>query len=145
MLAARDRTRAELSRLLAGKGHPQDEVQAALDSLVEEGYLNDRRVATTWARSRLRSKPMGARRLRLELRARGVGELLVRDVLKEVYAEGEESAARRALAVGASRFGRQPEEFWPGRMARYLERRGFSAELIARLLREGRQQDRGDG
>jgi len=145
MLAARDRTRSQVSRLLAARGYPPGEVKAALDSLVGEGYLNDRRFATIWARSRLQTKPMGARRLRQELQAKGVEEDLVRDVLKEVYEDGEEAAARRAVAAGASRFGRRSEGSGPGRMARYLERRGFSTEVIWRLLREGRQPHRGDG
>ncbi len=143
-LTARDRTRSELSRLLAAKGYTPGEVKAALASLIKQGYLDDRRFATTWARSRLERKPMGARRLRQELEARGIEGPLMREVLRDVYEDGEEAAARRAVAASASRLGRHPEASGPGRLARYLARRGFSAELIWRLLREDQQPHRGN-
>jgi len=134
-----------LSRLLAARGYSPGEATAALDSLVQDGYLNDRRFATIWARHRLQTKPMAARRLRQELRAKGVDEGVVRDVLNEVYEDGEEAVARRAVAAGASRFGRRSKGSGPGPMARFLDRRGFSTEVILRLLRDGRQPHRGDG
>ncbi|MGH7369846.1 MAG: regulatory protein RecX [Candidatus Methylomirabilaceae bacterium] len=144
LLTTRDRARSDLSRRLIALGYARAEVTAVLDSLIEQGYLNDRRFAAAWARGRLQTKPMGARRLRQELEAKGIEGHLVREVLKEVYEDGEEAAARRAVAANASRVGRRVEGSGPGRMARYLERRGFSTELIWRLVREGRPPHRGN-
>jgi regulatory protein len=130
--------------MLASRGYGSGEVRAALESLAERGYLDDRRLAAAWARNRLEMKPMGARRLGRELEARGVEQPLVQEVLKEVYEDGEEAAARRAMAANASRFGRHPAGLRPGRLARFLARRGFSTELIWRLLREEPRPHRGD-
>ncbi|HZY31265.1 MAG TPA: regulatory protein RecX, partial [Candidatus Methylomirabilis sp.] len=98
LLSARDRTRVELSRLLAARGFPQAERESALDRLKEQGYLDDQRFATVWARSRLRAKPMGPHRLRRELESKGIEEHLMREVLRQVYEDGEEAAATRAMA-----------------------------------------------
>jgi len=142
LLAARDRTRAELSRLLAAKGIAQTDAKVALDRLCEQGYLDDRRFANAWARSRLQKKPMGAHRLKQELEAKGVEEHLVREVLRDLYEEGEEATARRAMAGALSRLGHLPASSRKGRVARFLQRRGFSAEVIWRLLREGQRGQR---
>lgn len=136
LLAARDRTGAELSRLLLARGFARAEAQVALDRLKAEGYLDDERFATTWARSRLRTKPMGPHRLSKELEAKGVAEALVREVVREIYEEGEEPMAHRAMAGKRSALGRLPAPSRTLRLARFLERRGFSREVIWRLLHE---------
>jgi len=139
LLTVRDRTRAELARLLAVRGFGRADSQVALDRLKEQGYLDDQRFATTWARSRLRTKPMGPYRLGKELEAKGVDEQLAREVLRGIYEEGEEPAARRAMAGKLSALGRLPDSSRTLRVARFLQRRGFSSELIWRLLHEEQQ------
>jgi SOS response regulatory protein OraA/RecX len=109
----------------------------AIDRLKEEGYLNDRRVATTWARGRVQTKPMGPHRLSKELETKGVQASLMREVLEEIYEEGEEPMARRAMASKRSALGRRPApSSRTPQVARFLHRRGFSAEIIWRLLHE---------
>ena len=139
LLTARDRTRFELSRLLAARGFSQDEREFAINRLKEQGHLDDRRFATIWARSRLRAKPMGPYRLRQELDSKGVEEHLVREVLREMYEDGEEAAARRAMAAKVSALRHLPAASRTARVARFLQRRGFSTRVIWRLLAEGRQ------
>lgn len=94
----------------------------ALDRLKEEGYLNDRRFASAWARGRLRTKPMGPYRLSRELEVKGVEAQLVREILEDVYEEGEEPVAAGRWQANsqrsvAGRFHREPPRW-----------RGFSTE-----------------
>lgn len=145
LLAARDRTRYEVSRLLTAKGFAPNDSDAALDRLSEQGYLDDRRFADSWARGRLRTKPMGPHRLGRELRSKGVEEDLVREVLKEVYEAGEDEAARRAIAGKLRQLSGLSAASRAGRLARFLQGRGFSHEVIWRLLREGEQGKRSKG
>ena len=144
LLTVRDRTRSGLARLLASRGFAPRAVKTTLDRLMEQGYLDDRRFATTWARSRLRTKPMGPYRLRHELEAKGVEDHVVREVLKDLYEDGEAAAARRAMASKALGFRDLPAGSRTGRLARFLQRRGFSNEVIWRLLRENQRSDRGN-
>ena len=139
LLTTRDRTRAELARLLAVRGFARADSQVALDRLQEQGYLDDRRFATAWARSRLQTKPIGPYRLGKELEAKGVEEQLVREVLGDIYEEGEEPVARRAMAGKLSALRRLPASARTLRVGRFLHRRGFSSELIWRLLDEEQQ------
>lgn len=139
LLTARDRTCAELARLLAVRGFARADSEVAIDRLKVEGYLNDRRFASAWAMGRLRTKPMGPHRLRKELEAKGVEAQLVREVLGDVYEEGEEPVARRAITGKLSARGRLPTSSRTRSVARFLHRRGFSAEVIWRLLQEEQQ------
>ncbi|MDE2484709.1 MAG: RecX family transcriptional regulator [candidate division NC10 bacterium] len=109
---------------------------AAIERLKEKGYLNDRRFATTWARGRVQTRPMGPHRLSKELETRGVQASLMREVLEEIYEEGEEPVARRAMASKLSALGRRSAPSRTAQVARFLHRRGFSAEIIWRLLHE---------
>ena len=52
-LARRDHSVAELRRALAARGHEPDEVEAALERLRRERYLDDAGFAERFARSRL--------------------------------------------------------------------------------------------
>ncbi|GEM_PF-1946677 len=82
---------------------------------------------------------MGRYRLSRELEAKGVDEQLVGEVLAGIYEEGEESAARRAMVSKLATLGRLPDSSRPLRVARFLQRRGFSSEIIQRLLHEAQQ------
>ena len=139
LLTARDRTCVELARLLANRGFTRSDIQTALNRLKEDGYLNDRRFARAWARGRLQIKPMGRHRLSRELEARGIEEQLAHEILEELYDEGEESMARRAMTGKLSALRRLSASSRTLPVARFLHRRGFAAELIWRLLHEEQQ------
>ena len=144
LLTARDRSRSGLAQLLTTRGFAPGEVKAAVDRLIEQWYLNDRRFASSWAKNRIGTKPMGPLRLRRELEAKGVDEGLIREVLKDIYEHGEEEAARRALAGRANRLRSLSPASRRGHLARFLQRRGFSTEVIWLLLREEQWPHRGD-
>ncbi|MBI2882471.1 MAG: RecX family transcriptional regulator [Candidatus Methylomirabilis oxyfera] len=121
------------------RGFTGAELRVALDRLKEEGYLNDRRFATAWARGRLRTKPMGPYRLSRELELKGIESQLVREVMEDVYEEDEEPVARRAMTGKLSALGGRTAPSRTASVARFLHRRGFSAEIIRRLLHEEQQ------
>ncbi|HWQ69741.1 MAG TPA: regulatory protein RecX [Patescibacteria group bacterium] len=140
LLTVRDRTSAELACQLAVRGFAQAESEAAVDRLKAEGYLNDRRFAGVWARGRIRTKPMGRLRLSKELETKGIEAQSVREVLEEIYEGGEEPYARRAMAGKLAALGRRSGQSRTPQVARFLYRRGFSAEIIWRLLHETPQE-----
>jgi len=87
---------------------------------------------------------MGPLRLRRELEAKGIDEHLIREVLKDIYEHGEKETARRALADRAIRLRNLSPASRRGRLARFLQRRGFSTEVIWPLLHEAQWLHRGD-
>ena len=135
LLARREHSRAELARKLVrrlgGTGSP-GEVEAVLDKLQRRGLLSETRFAASVVRTR--SLRIGDARLAYELRTRGVPAEVAAAALSDLRRAGE-SELVRARDVWSRRFGVAPgsaEE--RARQARFLLRRGFSAEVIRKVL-----------
>ena len=130
MIARREYCSGELARELAGRGYGADVVRATLDELVEQRYVDDRRYAESFVRSRSQ-RGHGPRRLRLDMEAAG----LPADLVDEALAAGPDWNAL-ARDVRERRFGAEPPEDWTerARQSRFLQYRGFSNDHIASAL-----------
>lgn len=135
LLARREHSRMELSTRLTGPDTDARELAALLDDLERRGWLSEQRLAEQQvARSRGR---YGTRRVLSDLRKKGV----TAPVLEAAAAMLESSQLEEARAVWRKRFGRagadppasaDPKE--RARQARFLHGRGFSAEVIHRVV-----------
>lgn len=130
-LARRDHSRIELARKLSPYG-TEEEVEAVLARMSELELLSDSRFAEAWVRSK--AARFGSMRLRHELSRRGVDKALIEDAIESECVLPD---LDRARAVWQSRFGTLPTERreW-ARQARFLQTRGFSTDVICKLLKE---------
>jgi regulatory protein len=128
-LARREHSRAELARKLA----PFAESPAALDALLSElqakKQLCDERYAEQ--RAHVLARKYGPARIRHDLQSRGVDA----DIIEGLAAPDELERAKEILArkfpvAAASRAER-------ARRARFLQGRGFSSDVIHRLILRG--------
>jgi regulatory protein len=141
-LAIRPRSRAEVEQKLADREFPQTIVSAVIDHLLRLGYLNDREFARQWAASRTRTRGFGRRRIEQELRLKGVDRELIRETLTGLFEESPElDVARREAAKKLRTLGRFEPEVGRRRLAGFLERKGFSSEIIRTVLRTVSWQD----
>ncbi len=124
LLAPRPHFRAELSAKLAQRGYPAEEIAAALDRLVAEGYLDDVRTARDFVAHRLERQAEGRLRLKAELIRRGAPTEAIAAALAEVP-EDDLEAAREAAEKWAR--AHKPD---PAALARHLARKGFSHHAI---------------
>jgi len=131
LLTAREHSRKELQGKLAARGFDPDGIETVLDALAEQGLQSDARFAELYVEGRVR-KGNGPLRIRAELRERGIEEVWI-DRALEPYAEQWREQIRRVhdQKYGAEPAGDRKEQ---ARRARFLEYRGFPAELIAELL-----------
>lgn len=138
MLTHRDYTAFELRERLLAKEHPPDDIAAALESLVGDRLLDDQRVATSYVRVASTLKGRGRLRIARELEARGVSKSVIREALETLPAEDEADSIRRFLA----RKHLPPHLPAPDhrRVFAQLLRRGFSADVIARVIKERRER-----
>ena len=128
-LARRDHSRVELTRKLAPHGTSQ-EITDLLDQLTHAGLLSDERYVAGFVR--VRAARFGAAKLRHSLREKGVADALI-DV---ALATDTESEATRVEALWRRKFGVAPQDRSDyARQARFLQGRGFSAEIIGKVLR----------
>lgn len=115
---------------LEQKGFSRDIAGQVLDPLVNYGYINDKAFARFWVEQRLAKR--GFRGLKEELREKGVDTFIIDEILTEFGREAEYSAALKLakkkveLSGGACPF---------LRLAGYLERRGFSYDVIGKVCR----------
>ncbi len=129
LLARREHTRAELVRKLAPHG-TQEEIRIVLNELAGSGLQSDARFAASYLGSQ--AGRLGAARLRQTLRQKGVATELIADQVEDLPDELD-----RARAVWQKKFPAAPADRsdW-ARQARFLQGRGFSVEVIRKLLKE---------
>jgi regulatory protein len=135
LLARRDFSRAELRvRLLRTAGAEADaaEIDRVLDAVQAQGLLSEDRFVEEFIRTR--EARFGPVRLRHELLRRGVAEERIEAALKQHLRD--EYAAAHALWL--KRFKSAPPDAreW-ARQARFLGARGFSHDVIRKVLAGG--------
>lgn len=133
LLARRDYTAAELRTKLLEKEHPEPEVATAIAELTRDGSVNDRRVAVSFVRVASALKGRGRHRIERELEHRGVDKAIIREALATLPAADETASIRRFLERKKLPARLSPAEH--RRLFGQLIRRGFSADLIARVIK----------
>jgi len=128
-LARREHSRAELSRKLAPHAESAEALLFLLDELEKRRQLSDERYAEV--RTNRMARKYGAARIRQDLKAKGVAD----NVVARVSAEGELERAKTILGRKYRDEATSREE--KARRARFLQGRGFSMDVIRRLVLRG--------
>ncbi|HWT68227.1 MAG TPA: recombination regulator RecX [Pseudomonas sp.] len=136
LLARREHGRVELTRKLRQRGAAPEMIETALDRLTEEGLLSETRYLESFVSYRARSG-YGPLRIREELGQRGLQrsdiELALRECGIDWQMQLEDTWRRKfsELPLDARERAKQ---------GRFLAYRGYSMEMISRLL-SGRGMD----
>ena len=149
LLARREHGSAELKAKLAKRFRKRDcepdLVEQVIQQLIEEGLLSDERFAASRVRQ-LAGRGYGPSRIRNDLRQQRV-EHLISDTMEEAF-DSEVNWEAEAAVVYEKKYGGVPiEGDWNsrqrerGRRLRFMQYRGFGAEVSQRLVNG---DDRGD-
>ena len=131
MLARREYSRPELARKLAPFAENPEDIPGLLDDFERRGWLSERRVVDQVLASRRRR--FGAQRIAHELREKGLSEAAIAGAQLQL----RESDLETARAVWMKKFGVMPANARDkARQMRFLQGRGFSLDIIRRLLRD---------
>ena len=134
-LTIRPRSRKELADKLQDKEFPDSVIDAVLEHVTRLGYLDDGKFAAQWAASRVRSRGFGRRRLEQELRIKGISREIIKETLNTLFEEAPEAETARKEADKKLRtLARFEPEVRRRRLAGFLERKGFSSEIIRNVL-----------
>ena len=137
MLAQRRLTESQLHGKLTRKGFDDESVAAAVASCRRDGLLDDNLYATLYVETKRAA--VGDARLVAELVKRGID----RDAARERVASAETQEPAR-IGAAYDRIRRTNPALSYQSAARKLERLGFPASLIYRVLRERAGADLGD-
>ncbi|HET6448641.1 MAG TPA: RecX family transcriptional regulator [Conexibacter sp.] len=132
-LGRRDRTVLEMRRFLEGKRVEPSAIDAALEQLEREGYLDDARFARQFAEDKRLLDEWGADRIERRLLALGVPVALVRDAVAERDGEDELAAACKLLRRRFPALDDDPRE--RNRAYGVLVRKGYDQELAWEAIR----------
>ena len=132
-LNRRERTVAELARLLAAKRVEPAAIETVLAELLEQGYLDDASYAQRFADDRRRLDAWGAERIERKLLSLGIDRELIAAAVGEQDHAGEIEAA---LEILARRFPDPPQTPRDrDRALGALVRKGYELELAYDALR----------
>jgi regulatory protein len=132
LLARRDHSVFELSQKLRSRGFDRNVIDAVVDMLRDAGFLDDRRFAEAWVRSRLRRHPEGQSRLLAGLVRRGVHRSITGDVLGALFTEDKAEDAITRAAEKILRTGDLDKDT----LSRKLASRGFTYRQIQTHLQD---------
>jgi regulatory protein len=131
-LACRDRTVGEMRRHLAAKGVEAATVDSAVETLLQQGYLDDPRFVRVYSHDKRELEQWGAERIRRGLLARGIEPELLDQLPGE---QPETSELDRAVALLVRRFPSPPRERRErDRALGMLMRKGYEPRLALEAL-----------
>ncbi len=143
-LARREYSRAELAAKLRPYAEVEDEfeqlqpvdIDALLDDLTTSGWLSDERAVTQLLHAR---RPrFGTQRIAHELHQKGISEELIEKALPAL----KETELETARSVWQRKYGALPTDAKEkARQMRFLQSRGFSMDVIFKVLRTSAVDD----
>ena len=133
------RSEADLRRLMQRRVEPGEHGDALIASVVarlkDQRYLDDQSFAETYARLRQENEKLGERRVRQDLKQKGVAGELIANTLEARYGQtNEEALAREHLERKRLRKPENDKE--TARIMRRLVSAGFSTGVIYKILRQ---------
>jgi len=135
LLSARPYSERKLREKLATK-FPRDEIDHAVRRLRAERLVDDERFAEDFVRARVATRPRSGFVLVRELMQRGIARSAAQEVVNRlVPAESHENLARELLARKQAMYRGLDEPTRRRRLTAFLARRGFSYEVIQKVLR----------
>jgi regulatory protein len=113
---------------------PPDATQQVLDRLEAVGLVDDEKLARDWVESRQARRHLSRSALRRELQAKGVDRDDIEAALEQVSRDDELRAARALAGKKLDAMVGLGHDVRRRRVAGALARRGFSSDVISRVL-----------
>jgi regulatory protein len=136
MLARREHSVAEIRSRLLDREHPTEEIDAAVQRLLDTRALDDGRVARAYARTAVKVKGRGRLRVRQELQVMGIAREVASEALAEVFGDIDErslidKAIQKKLRGGKKMITMQER----ARVYQFLMRQGFTPAAVSAAMR----------
>ena len=137
MLSRRELSEAQIRTRLARREFEDDDIEAAVERLRQDGTLNDRRVALAAARLESSVRHRGRARVIQKLRSLGIDGEVAESAVNEVFEEVDEGALLDRAFERRLR-GQTPKDLddkGRARMVRGLVAQGFSLGAVLKRLK----------
>ena len=135
LLKTRPRSKYEAQTRLRQKGFSLSVIEQVIEMAEASGLLDDEAFAKLWIEGRSLTKPKGRRALEHELREKGIDREIIAKLLNESLVD-EYATARQLVKERLGRYPQVSSEDRHRKLVGFLRRRGFSFDLINKVLKE---------
>jgi regulatory protein len=133
-LGGRNRSVAEIRRHLRGKRFDDTVIDAAIDKLRAQRYVDDGAFARYWVEQRDQFRPRGDRALTSELLRKGVARETIEIALGERSPGAEVERARQAISRPITRWQTLEPAERKRKIHAFLAARGFDYDVIEEVI-----------
>lgn len=130
-LSFRARTQHEVEKYLRGKEFSESAIEAVVEKLHQQKYLDDAGFGQQWVSNRTRLKPKGRHALRYELRQKGLSDA---DIESSIANLDEDELAWQAIQKKLPLWQSLDRIAFKKKLTGFLARRGFNYDSIASVL-----------
>ncbi len=136
LLKFRARSEKEIYNSLKRKRFDEEIILTACESLKDSGLIDDKSFAKDWIASRLK-KPFGLRRIKQELKLKGIEDSLIESNLAEIRGNySEEDTVSKAIKAKLNKLSGKDSEKVKKHLYGYFLRRGFASETIVNVINQ---------
>ena len=139
LLGRRELSVKQLRDRLLERDHAREDVDRALELLLENRALDDARVAAAYVRTALKVKGRGRLRIRRELQEMGIDQDIAAAALAEAFGDVDERAMVNAAIRKKLRGKPIATSSDYARVFQHLMRQGFSPGTVTAALRAARK------
>jgi len=136
LLKFRLRSRKEIYERLKRKKFSEGIIKETLDFLESKGFIDDNAFTKAWIASRLK-RPLGLRRLRQELKIKGIDQAVIDSKIREIKENYNEADVVREIAE--EKFDKLKGieiQKAKKRTYDYFMRRGFSPDIVIDVINQ---------
>lgn len=134
LLKFRLRSESELCQRLKRKGFADEVIKKILSFLKDKCFIDDNYFAKAWIESRIK-KPLGLRRLKQELRIKGINKDIIEKTIGEIKENyNEEEVVKGIIKKRLVKLKNIDPQKARARIYAYLLRRGFSPAIVIDAL-----------
>ena len=136
LLSFQPRSVKELTDRLKRKRYDGPLVEKVIEQLKRQGLLDDEKFGRLAAHASVHARPMGRRRLEMDLERKGLSKETVRKSLESLGDYDEKLAARELIFGRFQKMTGLSSEKKKARLFGFLRRRGFPSGVIFSVLSE---------
>jgi len=136
LIGLRRRSESEIRRRLKDKKYGEDLIEDVMEELRRWEYLDDEKFAESYINDRINFRPAGKFLIKMELKAKGLGEKIIDSKLSEIISDEKElEMAERLIKKRID--GLDPKDSQKDRikLMNYLKARGFSGAVISQAMK----------
>ncbi len=131
--AYQDRCTQEVRTKLATFDMPDSEKEKIVKLLVDEGYLDDERYASTFVRSKIHLKKWGVNKIKMSLKMKGISDEIIGNALSEIDPEIYKEELIKVLK--AKKINESDPYKKKAKLAQYAIQKGYEPSLVWDALR----------